>query len=280
MNRTPREDFCQLSPMDVFDLLYNLFQPDSLIQFHPELGPDTLNQLSFYRLCRHLMNTLADGGEMKLTAAGNLPRKLVLELYDLSTAKEAFIEDGITKLNKEEDSILIQSVKFVLKFAELTKVSKHKLSLTPKGKDLLSPGKEAALFREIFTTHAFRFNHGYFDRYPQKARIQLFLGYILFLLFLFERKKPALGFYAQKVVQAFPMELEKFEDFSPMEPKTQYLRCVETRSFERFLAFYDFFEKENQRGVLPDYLVNLNPCFFQTFFLDREKITGTPPFEN
>ncbi len=272
-NRTPRKDFDNLSPMDMQGILYHLLQKQSPIQYSKQLKSAIVAKAPFYQLFREYLNRIADAKEIKLTTRGNLPRKLVLELYGLGLIKEYEIERGITKLSKEADSIALQNVKILGELSGLTKKRNNKLSLTKKGTLLTAKGKEVELFKLLFETNSLKFNLGYHDGFGANG-LQVTFGYTLYLLLKYGEKMSPLSFYAEKTIQAFPHVFEEFQTESWSTPEKRFQSCFDVRFFKRLLTYYKFvtFEEGEMRTYSDDnQKVATTPLFRSVFEIDQEK---------
>lgn len=239
MNTAPNPAIDNLSPNDMQLILYKTFEKESLIQFKKQIGNDVLDQIPFLSLMIDYLTVIQEAKELKLTAKGNLLRKVCHELYARGYIKEKDIETGFTKLNKEEDSVVLQNLKIIAELAGLTKKKHNKLSLTKKGTKLLLPEKKFNLFKEIFKTNYRRFNLGYHDRYTEKINLGNSFGYTLYLLLKYGKEEDMLSFYADKEMMAFSMYLEFF-DGTWGKPEEQFFSCYAVRLFERFLSYYGF----------------------------------------
>ena len=240
-NNTPRPDFEDLSPNAMSHLLYQPFQEGSPVRYRDAEANDVIKQLPFFELFRIYLEHIDKAGELKLTARGNLPRKLVRELYATKLIPEEAIESGIVKLNKEADSIVIQNLKLIGDLSGITKKRNNKLSLTKKGENWYHAEKQFELFKQIFETNILKFNLGYHDGYPQEGGVQQVLPYTLYLLLKFGGELRTATFYGEKVLTAFPHLLRSFgTGWSP--PEDQFQRCYRIRTHERCLAYYGFVE--------------------------------------
>ena len=204
----PRPEMDGLSPDDMFQILYHTLEESSPICLSDSLNGETLiESIPFLKLMFYYLNHIDSVGELKLTAKGNLPRKLVLDLYDQKIIQEELVEKGIIKLNKETDSIFIQNVKIIGLISGLTKKRNGKMSLTAKGRKLLK--EPFKLFELVFLTYAQKFNWGYHDGYFEEGGVQSTFGFLLYLLIQYGQDERESLFYSQKHATAFPMIYEE-----------------------------------------------------------------------
>lgn len=240
-NASSRLELDNLSPLDMQQILYNTVGEESPIGFKNTINNETLDKIPFLNLFEEYLNVIKEAKELKLTARGNLPKKLCLELYGKGLIKEYAIESGITKLSKEADSMVLQNLKIIGELLGLTKKRNNKLSVTKKGNNLLEPSKRIDLFKEIFITNFKRFNLGYHDGYNQEIGVQRSFGFTLYLLLRYGKERRTLNFYAEKSLLSFPFELDNCEA-NWSTPEKQYEHCLGIRIFERFLNYYGFID--------------------------------------
>lgn len=155
-------------------------------------GPSLLNEAltigdltatSVVPNARILMAEL-DGAGAKLTAKGNLNRKLVESLVDRfqwDGYDAAYVRD-MNKVVNEDDYVPALYLHAVLKLGGLARTEKGFLKLTKKGKALLAEeaaGKlQAALLRTTFT----RYNPAFLDRYDMQEIFSWQISLILYLI--------------------------------------------------------------------------------------------------
>jgi hypothetical protein len=268
VNRAPLEEFDYLSPLDMSNILYALFQEGSPVQYAKTLAPAVLDAVPFYQLFSIYLKRVGELQVLKLTAKGNLPRKICKELYDLGLVKEEMIERGIVKLNKEGDSIALQNLKIIGNLSGLTKKRHNKLSLTKKGEKLLQNGQELNLFRKLFETNILKFNLGYHDLYESR-KLQGTFGYTLYLLLRYGNEKKSIQFYADKVLEAFP-ELRADFMYGWGTPESMFLSCFEVRFFDRLLDFYGFVQLDKREPAKrKNRLLITTPAFRSVFEIEH-----------
>lgn len=158
------------------------------------------------------------------------------------------IERGISKLYKETDSNSINLTRILLELSGLIKKRSNKLSLTNKGKKLITD--DAKLLHLIFKIFTTKFNWGYYDRYSEDNVAQLGFGFSLILLSEYGNQKRADEFYAKKYFKAFPQLLV---DAVPPNYETiegQLESCYSLRTFERFLKYFGLIKIESPAKIL------------------------------
>lgn len=272
-NAMPMEEMDNLSPNDMQFILYDPFGEESPIGFKKDISNEVLDQIPFFKLVEAYFEMIEEAKELKLTAKGNLQRKVVKELYEKGFIKEDHIETGITKLSKEQDSLTIQNTKIIAELAGLTKKRYNKVSLTKKGIKLRKPENRAELFKTIFLTNCQKFNLGYHDGYAQQVGVQRTFGFTLYLLLQYGKEQNNMKFYTDKYILAFPFDLEFFESSSYRNAEDQLGNCLSVRVFERFLDFYGLidFQRAGILVTLDEIKVQTNDLFDQVFELRPSK---------
>ncbi|THH40698.1 hypothetical protein [Neolewinella litorea] len=271
LNEEPRDDFEGLSSSQMRQLLYFFLGPGSLVKVRDDLDAATLAELPLPRFATDLLNDLAKG-EIKLTAKGNLPGKLVKDYYATGRLPDYAIERGITKLTGEDDYLPMQTVKHLLLQLRWIKKRQNRLSITAKGKKALRL-PPADFFREMFVAHFTGFNLGWWDMYPDTSMLQHFAPYLTFLLLVLGETKRPITDYSSRLRRAFPMLNEDY-------PGTLLDRATETRLFERYLAYYGFVEVTRERYNPPQpATVVVTDRFRRVFHLDRDARPAPPSEE-
>ena len=269
LNDTPREDFEGLSPRLLLGLLRDFLGPGSPMKVS-NLTEADLDATPLLYFLRRLMGELAEK-EIKLTAKGNLPAKLVKGYYATGRLPDAFVEDGISTIRGEDDYLPLQIVKHLLDILGWTKKRHGKLSLTKKGHEAreLPPRK---FFQQVFLTHAQRFNLAYADAFAAGHQLQFLFPYLLYLLQLLGDKVRPVAAYKARMWRAFPM----------LEPEvTQYPEAVlHSRLLRRFLDLYGLLalDEGGGREQRPP-TVSTNELFRRVFTLDMEARMAPPTEE-
>ncbi len=235
-NRQGLPDFEGFSPAEMQYILYDPLGSESPVKLK-KLKDEEYRDVPMLNLVRYLMERTGESGEIKLTAKGFLPVKLVADMYGQGFIKEYFIETGLDKLYKEVDSKSIHLAKILADVSGLVKKRNRKLSLTKKGEKMLSDPHE--MLRMLMLTQGNRFNMAYFDGYGQNKIAQLGWAFSLILLSKYGNVKRRDTFYAEKYFKAFPTLLEMIEPgpYTSNIKKTAY-RCYSIRTFRRFFDFF------------------------------------------
>ncbi len=251
-NNTPVDEFCGLTPTEIDHLLYEPFGEASILKFQTEIDDTTLDRIPFFRICEELLRIVQREGFIKLTPLGALQRKVLQELYAHRFILEEFIESGISKLTREEDSPALSTVHITTVLTRGLRKTNGKLKLTKQGEKFLEPGYRVEFLKRILQEFTSRFNWGYNDGYTEEPVGQLGWGFSLFLLDKFGDEERPLQFYADKFLRAFPPLLDFFPPIYSSTPETQFARCYGVRTFSRFLEWFGFAMIRGKRGALVD----------------------------
>lgn len=241
INNRGNPDFEGYTPIEMEHILYATFGVNSPIQLQA-LTEDEYSQIPMLSQLRFLAKLIAEAGELKLTAKGYLPTKVVSAIYNQGFIKDEFIESGLYKLYKETDCNAISLSRILLEMSGIVKKRNNKLSLTKSGEKTISDNGK--LLKLILETFGNKFNWAYFDLHGSNNIGQLGYGFSLILLHKYGEEKRVDNFYADKYFTAFPGLL------APMPPesnKNKYARCYTLRTFERFLAYFGVIDYEHGR---------------------------------
>lgn len=259
-------DFEGYSPNEMHYVLYHTFEPKSPIILNKVADSD-YNKIPMHNLVKYYLGLIMKAGEIKLTAKGFLPTKIVKDIYGQGFLEEDQFTSGISKLSKESDSLTINLARILAELARLTKRRLGKLSLTKAGEKTFSNNQE--LFELIFKTMTQKFSWAYYDGFQSEQIGQFGYGFSLILLSKYGAKEQLNSFYSEKYLKAFPNLLESIESgYRTAEEYADHSYSV--RTFERFLDYFGFVEIENRgkgfdrqtfitKTELFDKLINLQP---------------------
>ncbi len=250
-NNRPIPEFEGYSPNEMQHMLHDPFGPDSPLQINV-LGEDDYRSIPLLNQIRYLGDQLKKSGELKLTAKGFLPVKVVADMYGQGFYKEETIESGIVKLYKQTDSHTIDLSAKLCEMSGITKKRKNKLSLTKKGEKLLENNDK--LLRHILLTFGLKFNWAYYDGYESEQAGQLGFAFSLILLKRYGEKRRRDVFYAQKYYRAFPDLYQGEDAYKELQenPWNSALRCYYIRTFERFMDLFGLVDIEKEKITGPD----------------------------
>lgn len=241
-NRTAISDFEGLSPAQMMPLLHNLFGDNSIVQITNNIPDDILDQIGFFRVCEEFLAIINREENIKLTPKGSLPKKIVKEIYDRRFILDRMIESGVSKNFVELELTFIHNANIICKELGLIKKQNNCLSLTAKGKKLMSSQNRNELFRLILEHFIKSFNWSYNDRYDDEINGQFGIGFTIYLLFKYGFEERAVQFFADKYLTAFPNIIDNFQEYPFMDKQTQFNSSYKVRAFERFLQWFNFID--------------------------------------
>ena len=163
------------------------------------LTDSQIGQIPFIRQVVHLLNLLSDG-ELKLTAKGYIPPKIVEELYlmgERSWCSDWFKQKSEPKIEE------IRVLRVVLKECGLIKTRLGKMSITAKGKRLLADKNE--LMRAVMLFLLRDYNTGWLDLYDDMEVGNVGRLYSLWLLHRYGDVWRHIDFYTGEYSKAFPL---------------------------------------------------------------------------
>lgn len=213
-NHRSRDDFEGFSATEMGLILHHLLQADCPVQLADYTDLDC-SLVPLFRQLKLLLNLLEKEGSFKLTQTGNLPVRVVKAIYDVGLPSSN-VESGIISIRSENDSTSVQMTHIAAQISRLSKKQNNKLSLTKKGKDLLS--NDSLLLTELLTVMLTQFNTAYFDNDSSENIGNIGKGFSLILLDKYGEIDRPYTFYSDKYFQAFPKLLEEItERYMPRE---------------------------------------------------------------
>ena len=197
-NAAPKPNFNGFSSEQMHQMLNRPLEVGCPVQLR-RLTDEQMEQIPVMRQALHLMNELSEK-EMKLTAQGYIPPKMVAELYELGS--HSWSTDWY-KQKSEPKTEEVQVLRVVLKECGLIKTRAGKLSLTAKGKQLLVDHNE--LLRTMILFLFWDYNTGWLDLFEDNEVGNLGRLYSLWLLHHYGEDWRDTRFYADEYSKAFPM---------------------------------------------------------------------------
>jgi len=128
INQMATADFEGLSPIEMDNLLYNTFEKGSPVQLR-KLSDEDYASIPILNQMLYFADIIQKAGEIKLTAKGYLPTKMVADLYYKGFLKDVMIETGINKLYKETDSNVVNLIRLLAELMSLTKKTQRQTQL-------------------------------------------------------------------------------------------------------------------------------------------------------
>jgi hypothetical protein len=153
-------------PMDIYDgrssnemeyLVNEPFCENSPLVLLQDYDKEILKNVPFFCLMKQMLLMIYESKGIKLTAQGNLPTKMVKELYLMKFIEEPWLEEKADKTIKEFDSVAISAAKIIAELAGFTKKKTNELILSKKANLFIKNKDDITLFHEIFKTYTMKF---------------------------------------------------------------------------------------------------------------------------
>lgn len=193
------------SPSEMQLIIYDLFGKNCPVQFADFIDEDS-DSVPLFRQAKMLMEFIEKDEKLKLTQTGNLPPRIVKEIYAIG-APDSYIQRGLINLRTEKNSISVQMARIAVKLMGATKIRNNSLSLTKSGKELMKDNRKFLL--SLLTVMFTKFNLAYFDNYLSENIGLTGLGFNLVLLEQYGEKDQSDTFYSDKYFKAFPKLIEE-----------------------------------------------------------------------
>lgn len=180
------------SPEEMWVLLNDTFGDESPLQLR-QITEEVCEQIPLFRQIYHLLEILSSVGEIKLTQNGNLPLKVVRELYEFGVPDKMIEQDGY-QFRSEVESESVPVAREIARLIGAVKKRNNKLSLTAKGKRMLAD--RPALATAIITTACTSFRATILDFFEEELTGEIGVGYVLLLLKKYgTEERPAEQYY-------------------------------------------------------------------------------------
>ena len=273
-NRKPVAVFDALSSEQMHLLLNDPFGQGSIIR--RLLGPAdaVINQAPFFCLIEILYGILSKG-PIKLTSKGNFPLSVCNELYERKLLVQDDIEKGYTKKISEDNVAFIRALKACILISPDVKKRGNALSLTQSGQKSLQKERNVR-FWQLFDIYTTRFNWGYLDHADSQVG-HFGWAYSLYLLHRYGAQEREAGFYASKVIQAFPHLQEPVQSPRLSGFTLEPVHIYQWRFVEQFAYWFGLIElRLDPKDALFDsqLLLRKSPVFGQFFRFDAPESSG------
>lgn len=196
-NTAPRDNFNGFSSEQMHFMLNFPLEARCPVRLR-QLTEEQIARIPVMRQTLHLMNSLKEK-EMKLTPQGYIPPKMVAALYEMGS--HSWNSDWFKQKNESKIEE-IQVLRGTMEECGLVKTRLGKMSLTAKGKKLLSDQNE--LMRTIMLFLLCDYNTGWLDMYEENEVGNLGRIYSLWLLHHYGKDWRDTSFYANEYYKAFP----------------------------------------------------------------------------
>jgi len=234
-NREAIQEFEGLSPHQMFLLTNTPFSPDSPVIFKTAPRPELIDTAPIMRVCSLLIRTIgAEKNGIKLTPKGNLPRKIVNEIYQLNLYSTVNSNYSQFKPLDEFDYVPAAYTRTLLQLAGFVKVRSNKLTLTKAGSAI---SDSFLLFRSLFTTYISKFHKGYLDGFGNDNIGNVAPLYVIYLLKRYGLERKEASFYASLYFKAFPDLLNEYL-LNPDNRLKHAHDCFIYRTFDKGLFMF------------------------------------------
>jgi hypothetical protein len=259
-NDKPLEDFSGFSPSQMHQMIYYPFGENCPIKLSEDFDIKYLKLSPVFNIALALMKIIDESKEVKLTAKGNLPGKIIKDIYSKGFFPDEMIDKGLIKLRLEIDWLILHCTHLLLKLSGILKKNHDKLVLTKKGVKFLNDPNKTVMFISLLENYSMKFNWAYNDGFSNED-----IGQIGFLYLLFVINNANSGFkrvsnFIDVYFKAFPMFLNKM---NPEFENPEFV--VSTRFFDRFAKWFGFIEYE-----IDDKLIHLS----QNFKIRKTELLG------
>ncbi|MDZ7796825.1 MAG: hypothetical protein U5N56_07190 [Candidatus Marinimicrobia bacterium] len=258
-------EFEGYSPKEMREILYNTFGERSPMHLKRLDAPD-YRQIPMFNQVRYLAKSIIRSGELKLTAKGYLPPKIVEELYAQGFLKEELIEYKMTKVFREWDLKTIALARILLEVSGMIKKRHGKLSPTKAAEKILADDHEC--FRRIFTAYTDKFYWPYLDGYVENGIGKLGYGFSLILLCKYGDEKRCDRFYSDRYFRAFPHLMAEVPEPLYGSAEQNALQAYTLRTFKRFLTYFGLVVLSGEERIHDDMYIRKTDLFDRLFACD------------
>ena len=263
-----------LQPHIIDFIIHKTFIEDGPIRLN-KLSAEEYSAIPLLRQVKSLCSTVKSEGYVKLTATGNLPLRVVTEMYKLGVPFY-YYEKYPTRLRKETDSDTVHFARLVAEMGGLVKKRGNSLTVTKKGENCLLDNH--LLLQSILVTLGYKLSWGYLDGYEDERIGQYGFGFSLMLFALFGDEKRGGQFYSKIY----------FDEFRHLCYNERNYSCYAFRTFDRFMENLGLVNIEGDRFCFmkDGYLVNKTALFDKMITLDAnfgkisyDSKSGTPLYK-
>jgi len=240
------DDFHGLSPEQIHQLIYSPFESPDLLQWHPS---ELVEQVPAIRMTKVLFMSLADK-EVKLTAKGNMPMALVRAMLDAG-GREELMGQWPGTVRSEDDAMPVHVTRLLAELAGLTKKQKGRLSLTKKTATDVAKGNWWQIYRKMLEVMMVSFNWAYLDGYDDLRGVQMTAPFAWWLIHLYGNEWRPEAFYAQAILQAFPMLTTETTGSTSLSADKIVERVIDARLFRLFhwLGLVERYQEVPGKGI-------------------------------
>lgn len=204
-NNASADDFQGLSSHQMYRLLHFPFESPEVIRFNFKEAVTRSEDASLTRLLSLMVDAIGEKG-LKPTATGNLPRNISREIAQRYLRPERY--NYLTQLGEfrsENEIPDLQEVRFVSEMAGYIRKYKGRFIVTRKCRKLLESNDWAQIYETQFKTFIMKYNWGYNSRFPEVPFFRESFAFTLFLLHKYGNVSRSTDFYADTIIEAFPV---------------------------------------------------------------------------
>ena len=216
--------------------------------FKARIPGEALLETHKLRYFLDFLRVVKERGPLKATAKGNLPAKLVMELYQRGfNYLDAIPYD---RVRKEDDAWFLRELHEQARLAGFVFRRKGQIGLTKRGVAILEAPREEAylsLWRAFLHQYLLDYVDGYAPLHP------FYIGKIMQLLHRFGSEERDSSFYSDQLAQAYPHLLEDDIERYGSEERARkgFSSSVYHRIISRCLAEFGLVEVKTIQGSEP-----------------------------
>jgi hypothetical protein len=240
-NETGKSDFEGLSPRQMTRLIHNPLAPGCPVLLRSGSGRIAYENIPVMRAALHILSEAGKYKGIRLTQKGNLPRKLVMEIYDMDLLNRSN-RNRVSKTLNETDYWQAAYTRALLMVAGLAKVTKNRLVIS---KAAIKSVNSETVFRTMVECFFTKFNKAYLDGFESEQIGNLGVLYVIYLLHRFGHEKNQDEFYARKYLMAFPMLVDEIQPGLYRNQEQIAVYCFISRVIDRGLEFFGFISTEH-----------------------------------
>lgn len=226
------------SPNNISDLEFYILHTtpwiDKLSPLYVKDAPkEVFDEVPVLRQVRRLLEIIREnGGQLKLTARGNLPSAIVKELYEIGVHDRRF-DNYFKSIDNESKAPNVSSVRLLMTVAGLVRKQNNILYIVKKNSKL--ENNPRALLEKLLNTYSTDYNIGYFDLYENND-----LHYESALLYLL------IAWYGDiwRRISFYRTELIAMQQVPQDDIHWCLKECMDCRIFRRQMVELGFIERD------------------------------------
>lgn len=264
-NSEANSDFEGLSPHQMYLLLNHPFSDQCCVGLKKVTDTDPLPESPIMIACKTILFNIDSVRGLKLTQKGNLPRRVVNQIYDLPLLPEIGYCRKPATVPNELDYLPAAMAHALLKLSKLVKTRNNALHFTIEGKKCMQDNW--LMFQTLFRTFTSVYNKGYFDYYGENNIGNLGLLFVIYLLDKFGDNEQPARFYSDLYFRAFPDLIREVSHIRYSSSEMVAADCFEHRVFTHGLSMFGLIEMKALQGkdFRFKYLLKVSPLFHKVF---------------